>query len=154
MCILLSCFEIKKWIRNFGIHLFAQERCWRNSITGLEIIYKRTPDKLFGQDSIYSHHTSDNVDSRLPDVSLKTSGLCFFTRNETKPNTMLLKGMVLWTAKWYNVKKSRCNENNERLFTFALEFLAYNFTLKYEFESRRYRNDYINISLSFGFRFS
>ena len=60
-----------------------------------QIIYKRTPDKLFGQDSIYSHHTSDNVDSRLPDVSLKTSGLCFFTRNETKPNTMLLKGMVL-----------------------------------------------------------
>lgn len=119
-----------------------------------QIIYKRTPDKLFGQDSIYSHHTSDNVDSRLPDVSLKTSGLCFFTRNETKPNTMLLKGMVLWTAKWYNVKKSRCNENNERLFTFALEFLAHNFTLKYEFECRRYRNDYINISLSFGFRFS
>lgn len=140
---MLSCFEIKKWIRNFGIHLFAQERCWRNSITGLEIIYKRTPDKLFGQDSIYSHHTSDNVDSRLPDVSLKTSGLCFFTRNETKPNTMLLKGMGLWTAKWYNVKKSRCNE-----------FLAHNFTLKYDFESGRYRNDYINISLSFGFRFS
>lgn len=134
--------------------MFAQERCWRNSITGHEIIYMRTPGKLFGQDSIYSHHTSDNVDSRLPDVSLKTSGLCFFTRNETKPNTMLLRNGTLNCEMVQCKKKSRCNENNERLFTFALEFLAHNFTLKYDFESGRYRNDYINISLSFGFRFS